>query len=666
MTWSKRVAVMLPVFCCFALPVHAQSFRRPAPTAVTLDVRSPPRTPEIKGEASLRALLAEEMQTLSKGPSLLRVQCIERVSERKDPEATRFLIEAWRSEVQLDPEAVHALAWALARRASDPEAATILAAIVELPQRAALLPQDTGHLADARRIAALALARQDTTETRRALFASLRGANGTGAAIEALGAYPPKTLPPGLTLTPFTLSALIGTRDLRVLPLLHQAVDHADPEIRATGFAGAEALHDTRLIPKARKALADGATQVQRSAAKFLVVMGVPERAAVVEAMLAKPALVAAAVELSAIVDNAKITEALAHQARTNADDAVRTAAVEALSFFPARHGELFALYTEPVVRALALSTWARVTQDEGPQRLQALLQSPDEDVRAAGYNAYTLWSLRTGKRDSAIATSAEACAGQRTSRAQDACVLLLAATQQSQAFMAAADPHLRRMSLLGFDAPIASASALARKEVDPISQGLLMLRGAVYSRPWIRKMAFGRDLGSIAALQMVAESRDEEDRERVRRAFENDGVLYRSAILGAWSRAEHVSALRFLDALRRETDARTRMATLRSLQARLERFPSERSLEGVEAALEQTMLFDPSPALRSQARLRDLPARPKEAIWIASSRAGVGLQGIYVSSAGTFEPVVFQRSGDAIVLHAGMLPGELWMLPGL
>jgi hypothetical protein len=635
--------------------------RRPPGLGSAEPYNSGPPTSTPFADVSLHYLLREEVNSLAQGTSAQRVNKINRAAGHADQESTRFLVEAWtRPEVQIDPEASCALAWALAPRAAEPQAARVLSAMLEMPERPAQLSYDTGYAENARAIAALALAKEDDSLGRTALFAALKNRAAKASVIRALEAYPPKMLPPGLTLSAAVLQALIALRDVRALPMFVQAMDLADPEARALGFRGARILADGRHIARARKALVDGSPLVQRASAEYLVHLGAPERVTIVEIMLTKPELVESAIALAAMVDSAKIIEGLVAVAKGQTD--ARAAAVEALALFPSRHAALFELNAQTDLRALALSSWVRAnTELDG--HLAALLASPDAGVRAAGYNAYTLWSLLRHKRDSKVVEQARSCATSLNPVESDACVFLLSATEHTSEYASARSALTRRIALVGLDDEPFAASALATREVDAVNQGLLLLRGATYTLLTLRRLAKGRTLGSVRALDLLAQSSVSEDRHVVRATLDADGVLYRSAVYRAWSRSDAASAQSYMDPMRHEVDPRARHAALQGLVDRLHAKPEERSLEGLDAAIALSANFDPDAEIRRLARQRTTAKRPEEPIWL-QARGRTDTVGYYATHEGTIEPVVFQRSGDAIVSHAGLLPGELWMLP--
>jgi hypothetical protein len=661
----KRSFLLCMTLSAMALAQFAPSAmpRRPYPRPPGTGSLEPiTGAPTPFADVSLQSLLREEVSSLAQGPTALRVNKINRAAGRQDEEATRFLLEAWsRSEVQLDPEASCALAWALAPRAAEPDVVRVLAAILETPERPAQLSYDTGYGENARAIAALALARQDDSLARTALFTALKNRGAKATVLRALEAYPPRTLPPGLANSAAVLQALIVLRDVRALPKFVEAMDANDPEIRALGFRGLRLLADGRHIARARKALVDGSPLVQRASAEYLVHLGAPERITIVEIMLTKPELVDSAIALSAMVDSAKVTEGLVAVAKRPGD--ARAAAVEALALYPSRHSALFDLHSQPDLRALSLSSWVRANAEWDEQRFAPLLSHQDATVRAAAYNAYTLWSLHHHKRDAKLVAQATTCAAARGASESDACVFLLSATENRSEYASAKDAQTRRVALSGLGGAPLAASDLATREFDSVNQGLLLLRGATYTHATLRRFAKGRTVGSIHALDLLAQSSASEDRSVVRASLDADGVLYRSAIYGAWSRSEAASAQNYLEPLRREVDSRARRAALQGLVDRLRNKPEERSLDGLDAAITLLANVDPDAEIRKLARQRTKARPPEAPIWL-QAQGRTDVTGYYATHEGTIEPVVFQRSGDAIVNHAGLLPGELWMLP--
>jgi HEAT repeats len=647
------------------IPAPQSSHGMSAPTDT---VTAPPST-------SLLKVSREDVTSLPLLTPRGRVELLERTADRDDDEATRFLIEAWtRAEIQLEQEATWALSSGLASRTDDPSVVRTLIAILEMPERPTQLATDAGFANAARKVAALALARNGSTPARDRLFAALRMNISRGAALNALLAYPPKTLPSGLTgllVQPLTLEALVELRDLRTSDLFLESTKSNNPEVRALGFQGARALRDERAIPQARKALSDSSEAVQRAAAELLVTMNTPERVAVVEAMLEKPALVNAAVQLARSIESPKIQAKLLALANDDKlDFEVRSSAIQSLASKQGSARLLLDIAKHPDVRAFALQALVRSQATDVPLSLRGVVQSTDAGMRSAGYRAYTLWALRNKSRDAVIVEQARIAAKKVSAAERDACVFLLAATESETSYVRDTDVWARRMTLLGAKPSALDLSEAAKRETDSIAQGVLVFKGAPYTRLFRTHQAEGRGLGATAAISTLLAA--EGGREITDRFLELDGPLIRSAIYFAWPHAQgpSVHATSFVPKLRKEMEPRVRRALIHGLRERLRLHPEEAELELVSRTLTWLSNFDPDAKVRSDARTvgtATLGQTDSEPLWVSLGGATSPdpKTAIFWTATDDFLPVVFDRNGDAIVVNAGEQHGDVWMLPG-
>jgi hypothetical protein len=671
--------VLLGVLASITTPASGQPKRRiPAPQS-THGMTAPNEALATQPSTSLYKVSRDDVTSLPLLTPRGRIDLLERTADRDDDEATRFLVEAWtKAEIQLEPESTWTLASALASRTDDPSVVRTLIAILEMPERPSQLATDAGFASAARKVAALALARNGSTQARDRLFSALRSASARSAALSALLAYPPKALPPGLTgllVQPLTLEALVDLHDLRNSDLFVESTKSNNPEVRALGFQGARALGDERAIAQARKALSDSSEAVQRAAAELLVVMNTPERVAVVEAMLEKPGLVDAAVHLARTIESPKIQAKLLTLANDDSLDLeARSSAIQSIASKPGSARLLLEVAKHPAARSMALQALVRSHASDVLVALRSVVQSPDAGMRSAGYRAYTLWALHSKSRDASIVDQARLAAKKANAVERDACIFLLAATEGETSYAQDTDVWARRMTIFGARASALDLGEAAKRETDSIAQGLLMFKGAPYTRIFRMHMAEGRGLGATAAISTLLGS--EGGREITDRFLELDGPLIRSAIYLSWAHAHEASvhAISFVPRLRKEMEPRVRRALLHGLRARLRLHPEEAELEPVRRTLAWSSLFDPDPKVRSEARTAASSAgapaggqNDDEPLWLSlgAQTSREPNTAIFWTATDEFLPVVFDRNGDAIVVNAGEQNGDLWMLPG-
>lgn len=561
-----------------------------------------------------------------------RLRGIERLGEIGTPAALATLTGyAFERRAQLEGGEWLALARALAPSAGDAKVQLVLATLLNQSPSKAAGPEELARLELARGTAALALAAEGGSGALLVLGRALRAVGApAAAAADALVAHPPATLAPLLDVPgqpSVELARLLGVLgDQRAFHALRDWVRSEPPEVRAAAALALTRLGHLETVPLAALWLERGPREVRGAALEILLLAGDGRAVPALGALLAEPRPDPAERRLLLESPREELAPALIDALDRHDQASAFGWTLLGRIGGAAAAKRLRAGLDEPQTAFAAAHALSRAPGDFARAALQAALEAESPSplaVRAAAARAHArgerfarldaLAAAWSGSSDAAARATAawvhalDGGAGARRELESGDAVRVIAASAHALAFDAATlDVAVRRLA----EAPAGDVrTALAACLVAPRA------RQAVSSELLWSLVAEAGPARALA-LRALASRGDPEVGAGVTSYLDHPDALARQHVARGLGENPRASAVGFLTRrLAVETDEDVRRALVMALSA-------QRG-GAVTRALEQAARLDPSPLVRSAARLGLAgvpladPSTGRELLWL-------------------------------------------------
>ncbi len=635
-----------------------------------------------------------------------RLRGLARAAASKSPEALTLLVRESEpaGAARRDARAMIEVARGLAAFLSEQSAKTALVGIVSAPTTSApsrppgttrVGPRDftvdeadhAARLQLARQIAAIALASSGDPHAYESLIAIARsGGPGQAAALLALSMYPPQyagALGSVTLTTPAMLRLAAQIGDLRAIEHVRGLSKTGDPLLRAAALLALAEMGDMRAVEIATAAATDRDARIRVAGVEALVLLGAPDRAKQVEALIGDDMTAASGVRLAERTFSPGIVKALAARAIASADPAMRAAAIVSLGRSPnvLAVQALVELMKNGALHSDVASAIARSPSPNAMAAIEAMALAAPAATKRLGVRAYVVRAL--GRRETSakldelvdrLASSADV-----QDRAVGVGALVALGKRALELALADKDVRVRRAaavaSLADGPRPAALSALLARiaGERDEATREVLaigLLDGDPDGRvPTLVLLDRAESAASDAPLSVLALARrGDESHDAKVDAFlaSRDPILRAHAARGVALGTYKDAVGRLAAAFAYEADANVRRAIVTALAGRTTDANAPARLETLRIAA----TFDPDRAVRSIAAraLARFPAVAPgaraitETAWLHVATADgrpppPNMTAALQRADGLAVPIAFDDEGFAIV--PGVPPGE-------